>query len=232
MGDTEYERYIRTNELFEQLRPVDDLVAHDELIFQVTHQTAELWMQVALHDVRGAVAHVEKGELAEASDLFVRVAIIEDHLMRQLAILERMPPMQYVHIRRTLGRGSGQESPGFNALLKMGEMIWPSVKKLIDDRGVEIVDVLAAPEKHYDLHVLFRSLYELDQNFRTWRFAHFRLVERQIGGFVDSLKGVPAEQLVHGMREHQLPELWAAVNDFTKRVNAEDRERGETTQYS
>ncbi|MEQ9500184.1 MAG: tryptophan 2,3-dioxygenase family protein [Deltaproteobacteria bacterium] len=232
MGDTEYERYIRTNELFEQLRPVDNLAAHDELIFQVTHQTAELWMQVALHDVRGAVKHVEADELAEAADLFTRVAIIEEHLTKQLAILERMPPKQYVHIRRTLGRGSGQESPGFNALLKMGEMIWPSVKALIERRGVSIVEVLDEPEKHYDLHVLYRSLYELDQNFRTWRFVHFRMVERQIGGFVDSLKGVPAEQLVHGMREHLLPELWAAVNDFTKKVNAEARERGESTQYS
>ena len=80
--------------------------------------------------------------------------------------------------------------------------------------------------------MFLRSLFEVDQELRTWRFLHFRMVERQIGAFVDSLKGVPAEQLVHGMREHQFPELWAALNDYTKKVNAEARERGETTQYS
>jgi len=47
-------------------------------------------------------------------------------------------------------------------------------------------------------------------------------VERQIGVYVDSLKGIPAEQLMHGMREHLMPDLWAAVNDLTRRVNAED----------
>jgi tryptophan 2,3-dioxygenase len=85
-----------------------------------------------------------------------------------------------------------------------------------------LVDVLHAPEQHYDLHVLLRSLFELDEMFRSWRFCHFRLVERQIGGFVESLKGVPAEQLVHGMREHLMPDLWAAVNDLTRKVNTYD----------
>jgi tryptophan 2,3-dioxygenase len=84
---------------------------------------------------------------------------------------------------------------------------------------VKIVDVLHAPEDHVEMHALLRSLYELDQQFRTWRFVHFRMVERQIGAYVESLKGVPAEQLMHGMREHLMPELWAAVNELTKRVS-------------
>lgn len=218
MAKSEYERYIRTDELFALMRDKTSLAAHDELLFQATHQTAELWMQVALHDVEAASALIDEDQLLRASDLFARAASIEQHLSRQLEILERMPPMQYVHIRKTLGRGSGQDSPGFNQMLKMGETIWPHVEKLLARRNVKIVDVLQAPEAHYELHVLFRSLYELDQHFRTFRFGHFRLVERQIGVYVDSLKGVPAEQLMHGMREHLMPELWAAVNELTKRV--------------
>jgi tryptophan 2,3-dioxygenase len=218
MATTDYERYIRTDELFELLRPKEQLVAHDELLFQVTHQTAELWMKVCLHDVEAAVARVEEDRLTEATDLFARVAMIEAHLTRQLEILEKMPPKQYVYIRKTLGRGSGQESPGFNQLLRMGETIWPAIERLLSRREIRIERVLDEPEAHYDLHALLRSLYELDEWFRTWRFAHFRLVERQIGGFVESLKGAPAELLAHGMREHLMPELWAAVNAFTRRV--------------
>ncbi len=215
---TEYERYIRTDELFALMRK-DNLATHDEMLFQVTHQTAELWMQVALHDVRYGVQLVDQEELIRAADLFARAAMIEQHLTKQLEILEKMPPKEYVLIRRTLGRGSGQESPGFKALLGMGELIWPHVKALLEKKRATIVDVLDEPEKHKELHVLLRSLYELDEHFRTWRFAHFRLVERQIGAYVNSLKGVPAEQLKHGMREHLMPELWAAVNDFTNKVN-------------
>ena len=218
MGKTDYETYIRTDELFALMRPVDDLVTHDELLFQVTHQTAELWMKVVLHDVRSATRLVDDDQLIEAANRFERAATIEAVLTRQLEILERMPPKEYVAIRRTLGRGSGQESPGFNELLQMGDELWPSLERLLKRRAIEIVDVLDAPYAHPELHTLFRSLFELDQWFRTFRFAHFRLVERQIGAFVDSLKGAPAELLAHGMREHLLPDLWAAVNQFTRRV--------------
>jgi len=226
MAKTDYEKYIRTDELFELMRPRDDLVTHDELLFQVTHQTAELWMQMILHDVDAATRFVDDDRLLEASDLFARAAKVEAHLTRQLDLLELMPPKEYELIRPTLGRGSGQESPGFNALLGMGETIWPHIESLFARRGVEIVDVLDAPKEHYELHQLLRSLYELDQWFRTWRYTHFRLVERQIGAFVDSLKGAPAELLVHGMREHLMPELWAAVNTFTNR--AKERAAGAT----
>lgn len=219
MTKSEYERYIRTDELFQLLRDRKSLASHDELLFQVTHQTAELWMQVILHDAEGAAKLLDQDEIGRASELFQRAAMIEAHLARQLEILEKMPPMEYVRIRRTLGRGSGQDSPGFNQLLKMGEIVWPHVEALLSRREARIVDILEAPEVHHDLHVLLRSLFEVDEWFRTWRFSHFRLVERQIGAFVESLKGVPAEQLVHGMREHLMPELWAAVNELTRRVN-------------
>jgi len=224
MTKTDYEKYIRTDELFELMRPVDDLVTHDELLFQVTHQTAELWMKVVMHDVRSAVALMQENQLVEAANRFERAASIEAHLTRQLEILERMPPKEYVAIRRTLGSGSGQESPGFNELLTMGEMIWPVLEQLLERHRLEIPEVLDAPYQHAEMHTLLRSLFELDQWFRSFRFAHFRLVERQIGAFVESLKGAPAELLAHGMREHLLPELWAAVNQFTRQVKSAEAE--------
>src|SRR5687767_3465655 len=153
---TEYERYICTDELFALMRR-ENLAAHDEMLFQVTHQTAELWMQVALHDVRYGSELNAQDQLARAADLFARAAMVEQHLARQLEILEKMPPKEYVFIRRTLGRGSGQDSPGFQAMLKMGEMIWPNVKALLERRSIGIVEILDEPEQHHELHVLLRS---------------------------------------------------------------------------
>jgi tryptophan 2,3-dioxygenase len=225
MAKTDYERYIRTDELFALMRDRRQLAAHDELLFQVTHQTAELWMKVILHDVEAAARLLDEEQLVRATELFGRAAMMERHLTAQLEILERMPPMEYVHIRRTLGRGSGQDSPGFNELLGFGDRVWPHVRALFARRGRTMVEVLEHPEAHVELHGLLRSLFEVDQWFRTFRFAHFRLVERQIGAFVQSLKGVPAEQLVHGLREHQFPELWAAVNELTAKVSTYDAPR-------
>ncbi len=218
MAKTEYERYIRTDELFECLKPVAQLRAQGELLFQVTHQAAELWMQVILHDLKTAAQAIEEDHIVRATNLLRRSALIERLLTQQLEILEHLPPAEYASIREGLGQGSGQESPGFNQLLEMGEILWPSVERWVERHQLHLVDVLSEPDRYAVEHGLVQALQDLDAQFRTWRFAHFRLVEREIGAFVDSLKGVPAELLARGLREHQMPELWAAVNDYTKKV--------------
>lgn len=212
MAKTEYERYIRTQELFALLRDPNMLVAQDEILFQVTHQTSELWMRVALNDVESAVELLEQDQVTRATELFSRVARIEQHLARQLELLELMPPKTFVKLRSTPGRGSIQDSPGMAAMMRIGEVIWPHVLELLERRTMGLVEILYDPERHVELHALLRALFELDQWFQTWRFAHARLADRTLGGDEDSQKGA---------RQHLMPELWAAVNDLRRRVSAE-----------
>lgn len=221
MAKTEYEHYIRTDELYACLKPIDELRAQGELLFQVTHQAAELWMKVILHDLECAARALDGDQVVRATGLIHRSAEIERLLIQQLEVLEHLPPAEYARIREGLGKGSGQESPGFNEMLKMGDLLWPAVEGFLKRRGVSIVDILTEPEQWMAEHHLIQALQDVDAQFRTWRFAHFRLVEREIGAFVNSLKGVPAELLAQGLREHQMPELWAAVNDYTKRVTTQ-----------
>lgn len=225
MAKTEYERYIRTDELLACLKPIEELRAQGELLFQVTHQAAELWMKVILHDLRCAARAIDGDRLTRATGFLQRSALIERLLTQQLEILEHLPPAEYAQIREGLGKGSGQESPGFNEMLEMGDLLWPSVERWLTRRELSIVDILARPEDHATEHALIQALQDVDAQFRTWRFAHFRLVEREIGAFVDSLKGVPAELLAKGLREHQMPELWAAVNDYTRGLQQASEER-------
>ena len=220
MAKTDYERYIRTDELYACLKPKEELRAQGELLFQVTHQAAELWMKVILHDLESAARALDGDEVIRATALVHRGAQMERLLIQQLEILEHLPAAEYARIREGLGKGSGQESPGFNEMLKMGELLWPAVEAYLSRRGVTIVEILTEPERWMAEHNLIQALQDVDAQFRTWRFAHFRLVEREIGAFVNSLKGVPAELLAQGLREHQMPELWAAVNDYTKRVTS------------
>lgn len=218
MAKTDYERYIRTDELFACMKPLSELRAQGELLFQATHQAAELWMQVILHDLRSAADAIDDDRLARGTGLLHRSAMIERLLTQQLEILEHLPPAEYAAIREGLGKGSGQESPGFNQLLEMGELLWPAVERFLARRQLTIVEILTDPTNLAAEHALIWALQDVDAQFRTWRFAHFRLVEREIGAFVDSLKGVPAELLAQGLREHQMPELWAAVNEYTQKL--------------
>ena len=57
---TDYEKYIRTEELLSLQKPAAQLTCHDELQFQMVHQVAELWMKLLEHEALYA-AVLERG---------------------------------------------------------------------------------------------------------------------------------------------------------------------------
>src|SRR5262249_14128239 len=44
-GASDYERYIRTDELLALQKSAHERAHHDELLFQITHQSSELWLK-------------------------------------------------------------------------------------------------------------------------------------------------------------------------------------------
>ena len=215
-GNTDYERYVRVPELLELQKPIDKLSNPEERLFQVMHQTAELWLHHIDYEIDRAVAYLESDQPQLAADLMHRCRLIVDLLREQIIILETMAPADY-HVLRTtsLGRGSGQESPGFKLLLDAGKRLWPQFQNLYARRGVNILEVEREPRKHYELFRLLQSFLDYDEAFLKWRYTHMRLAFRIIGDRVMSLKGVPAAQLEAGTREPLFPELWSAISDLT-----------------
>jgi tryptophan 2,3-dioxygenase len=215
-GDTDYERYVRVPELLELQKPVDQLVTPDEALFQTTHQAAELWLKhidYELHRIADALAAEEPGL---AADLLVRCRLLIDLLREQIIILETMAPVDYHAFRvGALGRGSGQESPGFNRLLDAGKLIWPRFEALLGKRSVTLIDVERSPRAHYEIFRVVQGLLDYDEAFMKWRFTHMRLAFRIIGSKVLSLKGVPAAQLDAGTREPLFPQLWETISALT-----------------
>src|SRR5262249_33786501 len=131
---TDYEKYIRTEELLALQKPAEALSCHDELQFQVVHQVAELWMKLIEHEVLFAAAELRAGHTARALRAMARVRGIQVLLMDQLALLDSMAPKDYMTIRNALGRGSGQESPGFRRMLQLPDEIWPAFEALLTQR--------------------------------------------------------------------------------------------------
>lgn len=215
-GESDYERYVRVPELMELQKEPDQLVHPEELLFQVTHQTAEIWLKYVDYEVDRVRRHLDDGELDAAVDLLDRSSEILDLLRSQIEVLETMAPAHYHQIRTSsLGRGSGQESPGFNRLLDVGDRLWPVVEKVLSEAGLSALEIERSPERHYRLHRLVQSLLRYDEVFMKWRFTHMKLAMRVIGSRVMSLKGVPVTQLEHGTREKQFPLLWDAISDLT-----------------
>jgi tryptophan 2,3-dioxygenase len=215
-GNSDYERYVRVPELLELQKPVAQLVNPEELLFQTMHQTAELWLKHVDYELDRAAEALAGEEFHLAADLLSRCTKIFDVLRDQIVVLETMAPADY-HVIRTssLGRGSGQESPGFQKLLDAGKRLWPPFQKALAARSLTVLDVERKPREQYELFRVIQSMLDYDENFMKWRYTHMRLAFRIIGSRVMSLKGVPAAQLEAGTREPLFPELWDTISELT-----------------
>lgn len=219
---TDYEKYIRTDELLALQKGADEVVHHDELLFQVMHQVMELWMKTMVREVDQVIVLLGDDQLGEASHNLRRIVKIEQLLCDQLAIIETMSPADYHVIRlQALGRGSGQQSPGFNRMLKVGEPLWNAFEATRAKRNVELEALFATPRLDWDLWMVVQGLLEMDEGFQTWRFRHYEMVKRVIGLEVRSLQDVPASQLRFGVDEAFFPELWKQVPILTRRTRPE-----------
>jgi tryptophan 2,3-dioxygenase len=86
----------------------------NELLFIVQHQTSELWMKLALHELRGArdaVAHATGVDaLPPAFKMLARVSRVFEQLVHAWDVLATMTPSEYSAIRPYLGSSSGFQS--------------------------------------------------------------------------------------------------------------------------
>jgi tryptophan 2,3-dioxygenase len=211
---SDYEKYIRTEELLALQKPADALSCHDELQFQVVHQVAELWMKLVEHEALFAAGKMRAGDLPRAQRALSRIKGIQILLMDQLALLDTMAPRDYMTIRNALGRGSGQESPGFRRMLQLPEEIWPSLTELLAARSMTLRQIYEHPDDHSELFNLCESLLDFDQQLQAWRQRHLIVVYRQIGMGTPSLKGKPSDLLAEGMKHRFFPALWQVRDEL------------------
>lgn len=219
---TDYEKYIRTDELLALQKQPNECVNDDELLFQVMHQVMELWMKVMHRETGHVIQLLDAGSFGEAAHRLRRISRIEALLVQQMPVMETMAPADYHQIRlKALGRGSGQESPGFNIMLKVGEPIWEAFERARAKTGIGLQELFRTPRLNWELWLVVQGLMEVDEGFQMWRFQHYEMVKRIIGLEVKSLKDVPASQLRYGVDESFFPELWKQVPVLTRETRPE-----------
>lgn len=205
---TEYEKYLRVPELLSLQKPTETRSCPDELLFQVVHQVEELWMKLVLHELDEAVRYMDRGDVANASLTLARIHVAQGLMCDQLRLVETLSPDAYYRIRAGLGHGSGQESPGFNAILTTAPAAWASFSGLLERRGISLLQIHQDPKKHADLYQLAEGLLDYDRYFQRFRYDHLAIVRRIIGMGTPSLKGKASEVLERSMKKELFPELW------------------------
>ncbi|MCS6911833.1 MAG: tryptophan 2,3-dioxygenase family protein [Myxococcales bacterium] len=211
---TDYEIYIRTAELLALQKRPEALACHDELQFQIVHQTAELWMKLIDHEMRYLCRALDEDRLTQACRTLGRVHRVQQLLLDGLELLYTMSPLDYMRIREVLGRGSGQESPGFRRLLALGGEVWPHFEAVLARRGLTLEAVYRRASEHPEVHAVAEGLLDFDLRLQEWRNRHLLLVYRTIGVGTPSLKGKHSELLERGLRTQFFPRLWAVRDEL------------------
>ncbi len=147
-----YGGYLRLKELLACQSPQTG--EHDELLFVILHQTMELWMKQAIHEIGAAQSEVRAGGLVPAYKHLARVSRIQAVMTQAWDILATMTPADYLKFRELLGTSSGFQSAQFRALeYKLG-LKDDSFLKFQDEGGAEramLEQALDAPSLYDDV---------------------------------------------------------------------------------
>ena len=152
--------------------------------------------------------------LAAAFTTLQRVHQIQRLLLSGLEMLYSLNPVDYMRIRAVLGRGSGQESPGFRRMLALGGEVWPHFARQLQTSGITLIELYREPGRNPLLFALAEGLLDFDVRLQEWRNRHILLVYRTIGVGTPSLKGKHSELLEKGLRTQFFPALWAVREEI------------------
>src|SRR5215212_2672949 len=179
-GRMSYSDYLHLERLLDAQEPLSD--AHDELLFIIQHQTSELWMKLAIHEIRSAIKAIRHDQLQPAFKMLSRIARIFEQLNTAWDVLRTMTPSEYTEWR---------------------------VKRTPNDEVLAAwKTVYASPANHWMLYELAEKLVDFEDYFRRWRFNHVTTVERIIG-LKRGTGGTSGASYLRKMLDVELfPELW------------------------
>jgi len=217
-GGSDYERYLRTDDLLSLQKTPEEQAHRDELLFQTVHQSSELWLKLASNETAEAAALVEREEIPGALRLLRRASLALQLITGQLDMLEQMSPWEYQEVRAVLGHGSGFDSPGFRALRGVVPTLGQAFSAQVRGAGLTLEELYIHGREHEQLYQLAEALTELDERLMLWRVRHYKVVARIIGDEVVGTQGTPVELLGGLIKQTFFPELWAVRNRLTSRA--------------
>jgi tryptophan 2,3-dioxygenase len=193
-----YGDYLQTDRLLSLQAPESAKhgpPVHDEMLFIIVHQASELWIKLALHELRATMAAIRRDDLAPCFKMLKRIGHIQAQLLQSWDVLATLTPADYSGFRNALGRASGFQSSQYRLLeFLLGNRNRELIAVYRDDPPVyaELERTLAAP-----------SLYD----------ECLRLLSRR--GF-----GIPDERLDRDFSEPYVPHkqvtaAWLAVYHST-----------------
>jgi len=218
-GASDYERYLRTDELLSLQKSPEEFLHPDEMTFQVVHQASELLLKGIAWELDRARALIADRDFFNSAQLLRRGNHMLEYPISMLHELETITPYDYHLIRAGLGHGSGLDSPGFLALLHIGPRLGEAFNAQLDKAGISLDDLYRRHQEFFGLHDVAERLLDFDERVHLFRFHHLKLAQRIIGGGVIGTMGTPVEVLHQRMEHLFYKDLWDVRNRITAAAN-------------
>jgi len=210
-GRMSYGDYLHLEQVLEAQKPLS--TAHDELLFIIQHQTSELWMKLAIHEIQATLRAIREDRLQPAFKMLSRVARIFEQLTGAWDVLRTMTPSEYTEFRESLGQSSGFQSWQYRAIEFLAgnrnlAMLKPHAHR--PEVVAKLEGILAQPSLYDEaLALLVRNGFDIgaDELKRDWRET--RSENRQV---------LAAWKIVYAAPE----EHWALYELAEKLVDFED----------
>ena len=162
-GRMSYADYLHLDQILTAQEPLS--AAHDELLFIIQHQTSELWMKLAIHELRSAIAAIRTDRLQASFKMLARVARIFEQLNSAWDVLRTMTPSEYTRFRDALGQSSGFQSHQYRMIEflagnRNAAMLKPHEHR--PDVLAELEEILSAPSLYDEaLRLLARNGFDI-----------------------------------------------------------------------
>lgn len=214
---TTYERYIRTDDLLALQKPPVERLHPDELVFQITHQTFELWWKLAVELLERATTSLDADDFHEAALAIQRAGAAQDVVNAAMRQLELLPPADFLVIRAGLEDGNGGDSPGFRGILRHAPLLWAAFTAALGRANIALVDLYAEPRERPDIYLCAEALTDYDERFDLFRAAHLKLAQRHLGLRSRGTGGTPMQALERTLLHVLFPPLWEARDALVSR---------------
>ena len=213
---TDYERYLRTDELLSLQKTAAEVVHRDEHLFQAVHQASELWLKLACLEIEAATTLIDAAKAAAGASGAAR-------LRRDAAPHESARDAgAHVSLRlrhRPHGARSrrGLRLPRLPPVHKVSPLLGEAFEGLLTRAGLTLLEVYERGHELDDVYQLAEQMMTWDERTILWRFQHLKTVERIIGGNVIGTQGTPVDVLGKRIDVRFFPDLWLVRDEITRR---------------
>ncbi len=163
-----YGDYLKLDRLLSAQQPLSG--QHDEMLFIIIHQSSELWLKLASHEINRALACIREDNFGPAFKVISRVKQIFIQLTQSWNILSTLTPSDYLKFRDDLGHSSGYQSAEYRKL-----------EFLLGNKNRDMLKVHASnPDVYQALDQLLKQPSLYDEVIRALVRAGFNIDDSQL----------------------------------------------------